>query len=363
MELFGPNNHSKSEIIWRDVGFEKAEVLRKLLKENYSIPFVFSNIEQVDAWEKLSNNFRVRTCFDHGERVSYEHFLFKKHIQLQDEFLVNLSARILMYLRENGILVPSVFRTKTGQFYFSFDGYFFQLYEFIDGHYFQGTMGQLVKTAREIARIHVVFKKIPFADEIAQKPLDKQPWDLDTWFCMFEMASHVRTIWDYLILENEKFILGELSIVGENKEKIATARKQVVRNSLHPHDVLFAGDELRAIIDFEETGVNELVRDVGGACHRFARQYVVHQGKPWQEKLPEAVNVFLEEYLRVNALSKEEVQLMPLFIRDEILRKIFKFIKLFYFEESTQKIEGGELEKQLILLKEASIVGEIITKL
>jgi hypothetical protein len=98
-----------------------------------------------------------------------------------------------------------------------------------------------------------------------------------------------------------------------------------------------------------------LARDVGNACHRFVRQFVVHQGRPWQETLAHGVRTFLRAYFAVNPLPDGERRLIPLFIKDELLRKLqSSFAKR--LSAADKRPYDGEVPKLIDLLKEVECI-------
>ena len=185
------------------------------------------------------------------------------------------------------------------------------------------------------------------------------PWSPDVFVQLFADAAQKDDATSRLLMQERDMIERSVHDVSGRKLQMAEARRQIVRNSLHPHDTLFEDGKLRAIIDFEEVGMRELLRDVGHACHRFVRQYVVHQGKPWQETLPRGVKLFLQAYQEENSLLSEELRLMPAFIIDELLRKVASAAR----KISTQEVPGTyekEVLKYIDLLKEGDAVGKEI---
>ena len=152
---------------------------------------------------------------------------------------------------------------------------------------------------------------------------------------------------DYLI-ETSKKVLAKIKNLG--------VRVQPVHLDLHPHNTLFEGNELKAILDYDGCCVSELIREVGFILHRAVRQYVVNQGIPHSDRerikreIKNGREVFFEAYEKINPLTPKEKSLLPFFIQDECLHKVHSLLNKHYLGAGTPWIK--ELPKQIILLKE-----------
>lgn len=348
LPIFKPNNHSRYEIKWKSITAGIENDLKKLIADNYGFE-IAGAIQEVDEWERMSNNFRVKV----SRNGTAAEVIFRKHIQLQDENSIRLLDQVLDFLLGQGMKVPVVVLTKNKEKYFKSGGNFYQLYEFIPGDHFRGTTDELRVFAQSLAQLHKVFLTLPFKGQIEEKHNVLPAWDTAGWQKILSVAKNKTGKFEAIINEQTPLILGAIDAVTKNAQVLAGARVQVIRGDLHPHDTLYANGGLNAIIDFEGVRVGELVREVGNACHRFVRQFVVFQNHDWQRALPEGIKIFLSAYQSVNQLSDQEIKLIPIFIQDELLRKLFKDLNLYFFKNSPANIEGGELEKKLILLKEA----------
>lgn len=351
LKIFSPNIHSLHKINWKRISTELEKELKKIFLKNYDFNRVLK-IDEVDEWERLSNNFRILA----QKKNKKVNVLLRKHIQLKDLRSIKALDKILIYLQEQGLSVPIVVPTRRNNTFFKEKFHYYQLYEFISGNHFKGTTRQLKEIAIFVAKLHIIFEDIPFANEIAKKPSVVPPWDFEKWQILLKTSQERKEKLSRAIQKHANFILEECQIVKGTIEGISAPRIQVIRADLHPHDTIFDKSLLNALIDFEGVRVGELIRDVGNACHRFVRQYVVYQNKDWRLTLPKGLEIFLENYSNVNPISKEEIKLIPIFVRDEILRKLYKDVSLYYFNNYPANLEGGELEKKLTLLREASVI-------
>jgi Ser/Thr protein kinase RdoA (MazF antagonist) len=237
--------------------------------------------------------------------------------------------------------------------------YLWEVFEFIPGNYFRGTEDELREVATQIARLHAALRTIPFAEEIGTRAKTVKTWSVEDYARHFADAASIDSPVGMALLSDRAFLEAQIGDVVQNASRMSSATKQVVRNSLHPHDVLFEDGRLQAIIDFEEIGINQLARDVGNACHRFVRQYVVYQGRPWSETLARCADIFLSAYQEQNPLSVVDVDLLSVFIKDELLRKLHSSLTKLKAAEWVGAYESETL-KFISLLKEASELAKIL---
>lgn len=352
--LFQPNNHSAWEVLWTNASDEQAMEVKALLEQSYGFRVV-GDVQKVGAWEVRSHNFRV-DVERNGERRTV---LVKKNIAWKNADDLGLVERVLDFLREQRIPVPTVILATDGSAHVSFENHVWQVFAFIPGNYFRGTEEELREAATHIARLHKALFTIPFVEEIAKRVKAVKVWtrgDFENHFSNTDMQGNVAF---QAVMAERTFLEEQMADVEREAEAMKMAHRQVVRNSLHPHDTLFENGKLQAIIDFEEIGVNELGRDVGNACHRFVRQYVVNQERPWQETLDRGVEIFMDAYLAANPLPPTEIKLTPFFIKDELLRKLHSTLTKLPTAEDKKKYEQ-ETFKFIALLHEAAEVGKRI---
>lgn len=354
---FTPNNHSKYKIEWKEVEHGVKEALEEIILKNYSFHEIGS-IAQVKEWECMSNNFKVKV----KEENDWKEILLRRHIQIKDEKSISMISRISDFLSDNGVKTPKIIKTAGGERFLKAKGDFYQVFEFVQGNHYNGSESELRESAKNLALLHKTLEKIPFKKEIASQTPLIYPWTISGWKKIFEYAESKKTKEDKILLENKSYILGLAESISKNLAAMNETRKQPIHCDLHPQNTIFYKDKLAAILDFEGVRIDSLARDASNACHRFARQFAVYQQKDWHETLPKGVRIFMEEYCRVNPLTEKEKKMASLFIEDEILRKLYKDLSIYYSQDCSKNIQSGELEKKLTLLREAPIIGELIQK-
>jgi len=345
--LFGPNNHSVFQIGWKEIDPARHAALVEILRSQYGAERV-DDIRQVDEWERMSNNFRVQGIFGGEARE----ILLRMCIQVNDPESLRLMGRISDHLRENGVPTPRIVCARDGSRFVMDGNRSYQAFEFISGDHFCGTEEELKEAARGIASMHRALERIPFAEDIERKPSLFAAWSRAEWEAMKAVASERRNPVDMLLLDS---VDGFIDAAARREEGIR-GRRQVIHADMHPQNVIFEGGKLKVVLDFESARMGELARDVGNACHRFVRQYVVHQAKPWNETLSTGVSAFLSAYEEINPLTADERFSVPALIRDELLYKLFAKARPYYATGDDRFIAGGELEKMINLLREVECI-------
>ncbi|KKU07740.1 MAG: hypothetical protein UX10_C0006G0011 [Candidatus Magasanikbacteria bacterium GW2011_GWA2_45_39] len=353
--LFGPNNHSFYSIEWQVLGPELTASNSRLILDHYSFNKVV-RIQQVREWEKMSNNFWVVVESEGKE----SEILFRKHLQLKDQNSLAILSKIIHFLEEKKVPVPHIIETKAQQLFFKEAGHFYQSFEFIGGNHFRGTSRELQAAAQSIGRLHLALSVAPFEKEIIERPVILPPWTQDGWKELQIAADQKSGQFNAVVKEGLWHLVKQSENLAKN---LVTARQQLIHCDLHPQNFIFKNDKLQAILDFEGVRMGELIRDVGNACHRLVRQFVVLQGGDWRTHLAEGLKIFLQAYSEVNPLNNQEILAIPYFIKDELLRKLFHNLNVYYREGDDKYLIGGELEKKLNLLREAIEIENFLPSL
>jgi Ser/Thr protein kinase RdoA (MazF antagonist) len=347
--IFQANNHSRYEISYRPILFEIGQNIVKLIENHFDHMNAIDagTIEQVGEAEQASNNFKVRA----GD----EKYIVRKNILVKDEHDVSLTANILTFLKNKGVLVPEFIPTKTSAPFFYNDGAIWQMYRFVNGNHFRGSGDELKAAGAEIGRLHKALSELPLE---YNKALQKKTPSL---------ASLTNEAFQYILNEAEKkkesdidslFVtyggylrdLCEKVLNDFNKQRIGV-RMQAIHGDLHPHNTIYPSEEKCFIIDFDMTQYGELLRDIAFATHRFVRQYVVwHKGDGAMASAGAAL--FLGAYQKENPLTVEEKKLIPLYMRHELLRRITTDFGRYYREGITRFATAEELCKKITLLQE-----------
>ncbi len=346
--LFQPNNHSVSTVTWKPVSPDTFLMISRTAHDLYGFTEVHS-VEQVEEWERMSNNFRVRGVVG-GEEVV---LIIRKHILISDPARVEQLADILSRLHRAGVAVPQVVRTVDGSVVGKGVA-LFEAFDYIPGDHYHGTLRQLVEVGKGIAKMHVAMRELPAFAVPASGSGILPPWERTT------LGSiHARAVsggWEI----DERFLSAwdriDAAMRRAESQPAPVLPLQPIHCDLHPLNTIFDGDTLRAILDFDTIRPGARARDVANACHRFVRQFVVASGQPWEETLPEGIRIFLSAYESVEPLTSDERAAMPVLLVDELLRKIQYICTEAYDNGNDRLMTPENFDKLVGLLEEADVI-------
>lgn len=357
--IFKPNNHSKWQISWNPVSNLTLEETHNVLLIGYGISNI-TEVRQIDEWEKMSNNFKIVLGTENGSKK----FLLRKNISIKSAESLELMENLSAFLRDQaGVPTPQILKTGNGSLFFYHQEFFYQLFEFIEGSHFRGLEEELTDFAGNLARIHTALAHFPFIEEIKSRGGVKviNPWNIDGWGKIFSYSQRGSTEIDLAVASTQDIILKTATCVRAKPPK--NTRKQVIKGDQHPLNTLYENGRLVALLDFADAEFGELIKDIGNACHRFVRQFVVFQGGDWQKTLPRGLDIFFSHYQSINPLTEEEKALIPLAILDGLLQKTYSRLYKYYMtSESEIYNDIAELKKQLELLQEAELVNNYISR-
>ena len=339
--MFEPNNHSKWRIGWNPVSEEKQKEATEVLREFYGMEP--TSIHQVDEWEQASNNFRIET--------SVGFFLLRKNIWIKESADLNLVGEVMDCLRGVGVKIPAIVRTQKGDFFVARGGNLWQLFPFIYGDHYRGEKGELAESVEAVAlmcRTFLEMDKAKFGSiKSTSLSFDDSSWkELSSEF--EEEDSKLNALAKEFRFEIENFAKDILLNFGDEK----TFRKSVVHGDIHPHNFLFENGKLRAILDFGNIAWDYIYADIAYACHRLVRQYVVCEGKPFEETLEAGVRIFMDNFLKICPLTTAEIRLIPVFMQRVLLSKIYLISRRYIWGIFTLNIARFEIGKCVGLLRE-----------
>lgn len=354
--LFLLNNHSRFNIGWKKVEEKVEKEIHGIVSRHYSYLGDVLNIKQVDEWEKQSNNFRV--TFSSGEEI-----LLRKFIKLREAEKIKLLNSIIFFLKSNSAPVSLPVSTDGNKIFFFEGEFFYEAFEFVPGNHFSGEKDELREVAKGLAFFHRAIALFPSKEKLPNPKVflfrDKKVWE-----DIFSLARQKNTARDHLLLDHKIFILNIVSLIQKHYEVgVLVDNTQPIHCDIHPLNFILNEGKLQAILDFDGVRIGELLRDIGNAMYRLVRQYVVfHQGQRLVEYLiGEGAGVFLSEYLRCNSIN-ENLSSMPIYIYDELLRKIYSGLSPYYYDGVDRyeyMIDGpdAQLPKMFNLLKEVEVIA------
>jgi len=170
---------------------------------------------------------------------------------------------------------------------------FIVIYDFIEGNEPELNRRSVASVARAAAQLNIYPKWEGLRKENA----------LSIELCRSVIDSFGKTKYDYPDLFD--YFIEETEMLAKPlSEKLP---KGLIHGDIFPDNTIYGGNDLLAIVDFEEVCTDSLLIDVGvtinGFCFRDNRL------------VPELLDVFLSEYGSVRPLSAKESELLPYYIR------------------------------------------------
>jgi hypothetical protein len=265
--LFQPDLFSMSRPGWSKLDPAMLSTLDKALSLlPYSCRHLQSAPKQSDALGINSNNFRLNTS--EGDFVL-------KHWSPQVVFHDVLKVLDIMdWLAKLHLPVPSPVKLQHKSFTISTDSGAWSLFPFVEGTYFSGEGDELYAAAEITGRLMEVLTQLPSSciPNIGPSQLTSADAQLlgrvkdvyRTWDVLFgkEHANLLSVSWPLLMAEWEN--LNSIILEG--------GRIQAAHFDLHPHNLLFSGCQIAAVLDFEACKLMPVGFALGFAALKQCRQ-------------------------------------------------------------------------------------------
>jgi len=221
---------------------------------------------------------------------------------------IEFQARFQLHLLHHGFPTPEIIETREGDLFVTdSDGSFWTLLAYIDGdEYDFSRIDQAVEAARRLADFHRIAEA--FSGEWVT-PLYQEPVR-DRWARASENQAELGQMYAGEGVEDELAYLRERwrELLAEwPLTRIEALPVGWLHGDYHGRNVVFAGDEICALFDFDEVERGPMVYDIALAAQRFGRE-----GRGSLTIRPEVARHFIQEYARRRALTDEERAALPM---------------------------------------------------
>jgi len=295
------------------------------------------NIGQIKSVEKIqtSGNFSFLIVTDLGQyflRLCGERSRFRSKEEIEGEL------DLLDKLKDNNFPVIDCEKTKTGERVLSFGNYNGYLRKYLDGEFVLGNPNekQLSDVGKILGQYHNLVenykiekrKNINFGLEKTKK--------------FFE--EHKEEILKSKFTQAEKFV--EIFELGINKLNFSVDLPQgILHEDLGKRHVIWQGEKIIAIIDFDRTYFGPLLLDFGQALRGWC--FIDN----WQKWSAENARIFLAGYKSERKLSDLEKEYLVPAIKFAILERALSFcLKYIYSDKpdkEDEKFASDSLFKQI----------------
>ena len=235
-------------------------------------------------------------------------YVLRRNLQHTNTHRIEFQVRLQQHLLQHGFPTAEVVETRSGDVcVLDDDGVPWVLTTYVDGtEYDFGSRGQVLEAARRLAQFHAIAEAFPGeAIALEYQPPIRDWWlnaekNLDVLEKIFAGAG-VRTELSYL-REWWRWVLAVWPL-----ERLDALPKGRVYGDYHGRNMVFVGDELRGLFDFDDVEWGPLVFDVARGVHMFGRE-----ARGSLRIRPEVGRLFIEEYSRSRAISREERAAIPM---------------------------------------------------
>jgi len=296
------------------------ELIEKLFKKYYFHGYdKILSIENMKAREINTKNFIIKVLKSGAERC----FILKEYQNLKDEKRLKEVLKLLLHCKENGLKVPGVVKTCNNSEYFIHETKLYSCFEFINGKPYNGSLPQLKEAAKALAIMHKIFLK--YGKKLV-KP-NKEMYEFLNAIEMKKIENNLRckTEFEMKVYRNFPYIKQKIQTIKNWISNGLNVPKQVVHNDYHASNVIFKGDKLVGILDFDSVGISERVRDVAFSCQRFS---FYNNGNG---EIKNRILTFIKTYTKYNNLTDEELNSIKYFSIDESLRRVCYILRSYFF--------------------------------
>ena len=237
-------------------------------------------------------------------------YVLRRNLQHTNTHRIEFQVRLQQHLLRHGFPTAEVVETRSGDVcVLDDDGVPWVLTTYVDGtEYDFGSRGQVLEAARRLAQFHAVAETFPGEAVVLEYQPPIRDWwvnarrNLDVLEKMFAGVG-VRRELSYL-REWWRWVLAVWPL-----ERLDTLPTGWVYGDYHGRNMIFVGDELRALFDFDDVDPGPLVFDIARGVHMFGRE-----ARGSFRIRPEVGRLFIEEYSRNRVLSREERTAIPMMI-------------------------------------------------
>ncbi|HNA21355.1 MAG TPA: phosphotransferase, partial [Agitococcus sp.] len=207
----------------------------------------------------------------------------------------NFLAPLLQHLQQAGVAVAAPLIANNGQSLLTIKEKAAQLAPRIQGqHPLQVNVAQAQVIGEQLAKLHLALKKYPLKRSNAHGAA----W----WQKEAAKARNGMTQVEQLILDT---VLNDFE---ETTEDFDDLPKGLIHGDLFRDNTLFAGDELKAILDFSEAGKDYWLLDIAITINDFCSDW------PNVTLNQELYQAFLTGYQKKRQLTEDEQEVLPTFL-------------------------------------------------
>ncbi len=297
---------------------------------------------------KRNDNFTV----EDSTECRYVLRRFRRNSQ---EARVRFQLAFQQHLLDSGFPTPGIVKTITGDMLVYMDNHCWAVFEFVEGNEFNQSIEQIAEAALRLAQFHNVVDSFTQQEVIVD--FNRMP---DWWSRVDEEISELRKFFAGIDIEKGldciKACVTELT--GKwPAEKNKSLRQTWEHGDYHGRNMVFVGNEMRALFDFDVVHRGPRIEDIGRALFVFGRK------RPRLSNIrPDIARLFLDSYLSHAELSQEELEAIPILAVLDSIPFASYYAMLHRDGEDALAYFRNHVETMLTMWAEMQRISTIFTK-
>jgi Ser/Thr protein kinase RdoA (MazF antagonist) len=252
---------------------------------------------QAIATSKRNDNFTVEDSVG-------GHYVLRRFRRNSQEDRVRFQLAFQQHLLNSGFPTSEIMKTVAGDVLVHMDNHYWAVFTFVEGNEFNHSIEQVAEAGRRLAQFHNVADS--FAKQEVVVSFNRMP---DWWTRRDEEVLELRNFFAGIDIENELGRIRECVTQLTREwpiEKNSSLRQTWEHGDYHGRNMVFVGNEMRALFDFDVVHRGPRSEDIGRALFVFGCE------QPGVSNIrTEVARLFLDNYLRYAELSQEDLAAIP----------------------------------------------------
>ena len=346
MEIFKPDVFSKIKPIWKPCKLSSSPELKSLIYSNFKIVDKKKiSLFYSGSLEINSKNF----CISEGENKKY---LLKKWPQNINRFEILNIIDLVNFLYNEKCPVAKPLKFGNKEYLIKIKSRLWTINEFIEGEYFSGNGSQLDSMPKIISDLTQKLNKLNKKIKPKKGPNYNSFYLRDTFKRLKQNKNKTEKIFGnkHSFLMSNSIDKIEYYISETNKHKINSGPTQAIHYDLHPHNLLFKGNKISGIIDYDSIVFMPIGYAIAFSSLKLCRQYLTFNKNDNPKEIGDKFKQKLQDNLQIN---KNWIDFFYELSLSEVLRRICVIINL-NFEK--KRIWNDVLPVQLRHLDEVELL-------
>lgn len=289
---------------------------------------------------EASNRNENFFILDSGENK----YILHRYRRNADKSRAIFQLKLQQHLLDNNFPTSEIVKTITGKSILTIDNTLWALFTFVEGtEYNFSRLEQAAEAGRRLAQFHNILSSfheppiyLDFNLPIREVFL-KSTSNLTQMHEMFlnqgvdDELSSCRRWWEKLMNDLPLGVLDRLP-------------SGWIHHDYHGRNVIFSGDDMCGLFDFDELTRGPLACDIAFGIHMFGREY-----RGSRKIRPEFANSFFSEYSRIRPVTRDEIEAFPSLLLFAYLPQTAYFVN--------HESDGDNVQEMLI--REVTVLPEV----